>query len=378
MKSIVIKSLFFIFVIISLFWFYFIWNNVNYKLHYEIRKIQVNHPEFIPSAKLVKASSSWLENLVSDFYWMSAIQYIWMNSVASEYKKYLYTLLNLVTDLNPNFSYPYTIGELLLSSYNDKFEITSKLDQTNYNSQSRNLWLKWISKLCDASKIKLIDSEYDLKKLWTDPKYLNPCLDPDIPYYLAYIYYYVYFDGAKASLYYKVTSANSDWPPWARIMAAIMQGKSWDREKSIMMFLSIAESLGSKNTIQCQDFSTKLRNDLFWIFWKKIKLNSTYIKSLNDYWKSLPKQPQDGSIYWRTNCYKYLNKAIREINLTYLEENDKNFFNENNYHAYSAKELFDKNYISYLPIDSEWTKNVPINYFFNKDTWHWDVEVKNY
>jgi len=47
----------------------------------------------------------------------------------------------------------------------------------------------------------------------------------------------------KASEFYRVASANTDAPIGARTMAAIMQGKTGNREKSIVMFLSLAESI---------------------------------------------------------------------------------------------------------------------------------------
>lgn len=82
---------------------------VNYPIHRDIRQKIINHPEFIPSATTVKISSSGYQNIVADFYWLSAIQYIGSNAVSSEYKKYLYVMINLITDLNPYFTYPYRI-----------------------------------------------------------------------------------------------------------------------------------------------------------------------------------------------------------------------------------------------------------------------------
>lgn len=64
-----------------------------------------------------------------------------------------------------------------------------------------------------------------------------------IPYYLGYISYWDLHDGAKSSEFYRIASANTDVVTGARTMAAIMQGKSGDREKAIIMLLSLANSI---------------------------------------------------------------------------------------------------------------------------------------
>lgn len=64
-----------------------------------------------------------------------------------------------------------------------------------------------------------------------------------IPYYLGYISYWNLHDGAKSSEFYRIASANTDAMMGARTMAAIMQGKSGDREKAIIMLLSLAENI---------------------------------------------------------------------------------------------------------------------------------------
>jgi hypothetical protein len=99
---------------------------VNYPIHRDLKAKVINHPEFIPNTTTAKISSSGQENMVADFYWLSAIQYIGSNAISSEYKKYLYVMINLITDLNPYFTYPYRIGLLLLPSYNERYEHLSK------------------------------------------------------------------------------------------------------------------------------------------------------------------------------------------------------------------------------------------------------------
>jgi predicted nucleic acid binding AN1-type Zn finger protein len=218
----------------------------------------VNHPEFIPTSQLVGLSSGGFQNIVSDSYWLSTIQYIGSNALGSEYKQYLYVMLNFITDLNPHFTFPYQIGELLLPSYNERYEKLNDTEIQKNTDQAIKIGLKGIEQNCDAKKIEKAKNEYNLKKLWTDESYKNTCRDSMIPYYLAYIYYWNLHDGQKSSEYYRIASTNTDAPTGARTMAAIMQGKSGDREKSIIMLLSLAESIeGNKNTL-CQQFSKEL------------------------------------------------------------------------------------------------------------------------
>jgi hypothetical protein len=231
---------------------------VNYPIHREIRAKVVSHPEFIPSANIVKISSSGYQNIVADSYWLSAIQYIGANAIGSEYKKYLYVMINLITDLNPYFTYPYRIALLLLPNYNERYENLPEATINLNAQQSVTLGLKGIDTTCNKEKIEKISKEFDLRKLWTAEEYKNPCRDAMIPYYLAYVYYWNLHDGATASKYYRIASANDDAPTGSRAMAAIMQGKSGDREKAIVMFLSLAESIGGKNAESCQKFSHDL------------------------------------------------------------------------------------------------------------------------
>jgi hypothetical protein len=56
----------------------------------------------------------------------------------------------------------------------------------------------------------MIKQEEDLNKVWTEEKYSNPCKSYQIPFYLAYVYYFHRNDPINSSLYYKVSSANKD------------------------------------------------------------------------------------------------------------------------------------------------------------------------
>lgn len=81
----------------------------NYPIHRQLEYSIVRHPEFIPTAQAVRIGSIGMENLVADMYWLRAIQYIGSNALSAGYKAYLATMLELITDLSPHFTYPYQI-----------------------------------------------------------------------------------------------------------------------------------------------------------------------------------------------------------------------------------------------------------------------------
>jgi hypothetical protein len=59
--------------------------------------------------------------------------------LAAEYKKYLYKILNLVTDLNPYFEHPYVIGQLLLPDYNYRYEKLDDKEQEKHINEAEEI-----------------------------------------------------------------------------------------------------------------------------------------------------------------------------------------------------------------------------------------------
>lgn len=103
-------------------------NETNYKIIKEQKRNIVNHPGLLPKKEILKYTSFGFSNLRADLYWLEAIQYIWSNAVSSEYKKYLFSMIDIITELNPYFENPYLIGQLLLPNYNERYEKLGKKD----------------------------------------------------------------------------------------------------------------------------------------------------------------------------------------------------------------------------------------------------------
>lgn len=370
------KILFIVTLIFILFNFYKI-NELNYKKSKEIDASLVKHPENLPEKNFALQTSFWFRNIRADIYWLETIQYIWWNAVSSNYKKYLYVITDLITELNPHFKHPYIIAELLLPGWDRR----ALQKDDNYINQAEEIWLKWIKNFCDLEKINRIEKEDNLRKIWTLDEYKNPCKDYQIPYYLAYIYYFYKNDPLKSSLYYKVASASNANLDWIKIMAAIMQWKWWNREKSFFMFLNIAKTVELNNE-SCINFGSEMEKIWVQIFKQNIPLTGNYLKYILDIRRKFlwvfneDKELEELS---DTKCSNYVNKAIRELNLHYLEEANKKYMIDNNGNiARNWKALLNQWYINYLPIDFQQYETQWIIYEYNPDTKHYDYIMWNY
>lgn len=354
---------------------------INYAKHREIKANLVSHPDLLPTKEMAKITSFWFSNARADLYWLEAIQYIGSNVISAEYKKYLYPLIDIITDLNPYFEHPYLIGQLLLPEYNERYENRTKEEIKQWVANAENLSLKWINNFCDKSKIEAIKWEYNLSKLWSEEKYKDPCKSYMIPYYLAYIYYFYAKDPIKAAEYYKITSANTDSLEWAKILAAIMQWKWWDREKAIIMFLNMAKTV--ENNELCQAYSNNLEQILFPAFNWNYKLTGKFIQEVDKQRKLIEKElskwtDAEKTAVDDTKCVNYMNKSVREINLYYIEQANKKYFKDKWVNAKNAKILFDEWYIDYLPQDYQINKDNVIIYKFDEDTWNFDYELRTW
>ena len=165
-KTLLIKILSILIFLLVIFSFYQI-NQKNYEKHREILFNYVDHPEGLPTPEFAKKTSFWFANLRADLYWLQTIQYIWWNAVSSEYKKYLFAIIHLVTELNPYFEKPYIIAQLLLPDYNPQYEDLSEKDQSKHVDEAIEISLKWMNNFCDMEKIDRIKQENNLNAIIT-------------------------------------------------------------------------------------------------------------------------------------------------------------------------------------------------------------------
>jgi len=370
-----IKKIWFILSLIFVLFLFYKINDLNYTKQTQIQDSYVNHPENLPTNDVAKITSFWFKNLRADLYRLKTIQYIGWNALAAEYKKYLYKIIDLVTDLNPYFEHPYIIGQLLLPDYNYRYEKLDNTEQKKYIDEAESVWLKWVEIFCNKEKVELIKNEYDLKKIWNNKEFENPCKSYKIPFYLAYIYYFYKNDPIKAAFYYKVSSANKDSLEWSKILTAIMQWKWWDREKAIFMFLTLARSVVDEKKIEDKNclWLISIIEQIKGINWDVIKWLEKSLITV--FWEFDEKKEKE--ILDNNSCHNYVNKAVRELNLYYLDEANKRYFKDTWEQASDSKELFDKWYINYIPKDFQQYKDYGIIYKFNTKTGYFDYEMWN-
>lgn len=347
------KKIWVFLVIILSFVVFFNISEYNYSIHREIETKKINHPEFIPTSESAINTSFGFRNLKADIYWLKTIQYIWSNAASAEYKKYLFQMIDLITDLNPNFDKPYKVGLLLLPSHNYRYEDLTDEEIQFYIDQWALLWEKWIKNFCKEDEVKAVFEENDLNKLWKENKYENSCKTYEVPHYLAYLHQYYNKDFEKAYKYYKLASVQKDSLGWAKSMAAIMRWKSWDRIKSSLMFLTMATSL-SEDVVGCHDIANILTNHIWGTAIINQREEDLYnpkaLESLNnEVKKALPYNPE--ILLNDTECSIYVNKSLRELNLGYIENANKKFLRNEWRSAWDTEELKETGYLDYIPED---------------------------
>ena len=357
-------------------------NKENYKHHLLQQENIVNHPENLPNKDIVHITSIGFKNLMADIYWLRAIQYIWGNAIEAEYKKYLFAILDLITELNPYFESPYIVGQLLLPDYNSRYEKLSGQDQSTYIKQGEQLGLKWIENFCNPEILDKIFREDNLGVIWKDDTLKNPCKTYSIPYYLAYIYFFYLNDPLNASKYYKVASANENAPEGAKILAAIMQWKWGEREKSLYMFLSLAQSVEQDDS-SCIAMSQELQQVYLQLSEGNMTLNGKLIQVVENSRKSVfPtfSREVEEEVLNDTKCINFVNKAIRELNLLYISQANKAFMKDHpdNLPARNAMWLFKEWYIDFLPTDYQQYEEYGIIYVWDYKNKRYDYEMGTY
>ncbi len=373
------KYIIIVFIFLSFSSFFYI-NNLNYQKIKEIKSTIVKHPEMIPKKEIAKNTSLWFSNLRADIYWLETIQYIWWNAISWDFKKYLYQMLDLITHLNPYFEKPYIIWQLLLPDYNQRYE---NLDEETIKKNQLNaekLWLKWVSNFCNQKKIDLILKENNLQKIWSEEQFKNPCKSFEVPFNQRFLNYYYLKDSKEAANFYKISSVNENALLWAKTMTAIMTWKSWNRETSIFMFLTLADYYAKDNKT-CQDFSNILKNYTYSIFKWWNNINSKDIKEINNLrnkFFTFDEEKEKEILQTELNCINYINKSVRELNLAYIEKADSIYFEKNKNHSENAKQLFDEKYIDYLPKDFQQYDSYWIIYFYNEEINQYDYKMGVY
>jgi hypothetical protein len=371
------KIVYTIILFIPLLTSFFLINQDNFKFRQEVQASLVEHPERLPKAEYAELLFPGFSNVTANIYWLQAIQYIGRNALASEYRKYLAEMMNLITELNPYFESPYVIGQLLLpSDWNQMHENFSQEEMQAWTQKAKELWHKWVRNFCDEEKLELIFAEENLARIIEDEIYKNPCQSFKIPYHLAYIYFFYLKDYRVAANYYKVVSAQSDAPIWARNLAAIMQWRSGQRETSLYMFLTLAQSTQDENEV-CSLLSRDIENVHNTITHLGLPLEWKLIAEIQALRDTLFPEEEEEDLLSGPQCSDHLKRAIRELSLLYLNQADERFRADypEEESAQNPERLFELWYIDFIPTDFQRYDDYGIVYRFNSEIWGFDFEM---
>ncbi|MDP5038886.1 MAG: hypothetical protein NWP80_00390 [Candidatus Gracilibacteria bacterium] len=337
----------------------------------------IKHPELLPKKEFIKLTAFGFKNLKADYYWIESIQYIGGNVLSSDYKKYLFNMLDLITELNPYFIKPYTIGQLLLPNYNERYENLDEDELLTYSTQGQNIGLKGIKNTCNLEKINFIDNEQNLEILWNEENYKNPCLSYEIPFGQGFLEFFYMKNSKEAGKYYKIASMNEESLEGAKNMAAVMNSKSGDREKSIMSFLSLAKN-NEKENKNCSIISKELEKLFILIFLQNYKIDENIIKNLENISKEIKKIENKEKINIGNGCFFNNQRAIREFYLHFFDEKNKIYFDKFEKNSKNVLDLQKKGIINYIPIDFQTDEESEMVYFFNEETNFYDSKFGTY
>lgn len=168
---------------------------------YDQNKQKTKVPEpLVLDAKTVRIVDFGLHNAAADFAWLGAVQYFGGSS-QSNYDK-IDEYLNLATDLDPKFAYPYAFGTLIMPSL-------------NMTEQAINLAKKGIER-----------SSSDWR----------------IPFYLGTIYHLNKDDMANAAKYFDLAANTNGVPDGIKKFSASYGSRGDRRQKAIDLWTNIFES----------------------------------------------------------------------------------------------------------------------------------------
>lgn len=375
------KTVFIIVLFIPLLTSFFLINQDNFRFKQEVQAQLVEHPERLPKAEYAKYLFPGFSNITANIYWLQSIQYIWRNALTSEYRRYLAEMIELITELNPYFESPYIIGQLLLpSDGNQMYENFTNEEIEHTTEKARILWYKWIQNFCDKEKLEIIFNENNLRHIIENDKFKNPCQSYKIPYHLAYIYFFYLKNYELASNYYKAVSAQRDAPFWARNLAAIMQWRSGQRETSLYMFLTLAQSTQDEDEV-CQIISHDIENIYITLQSRNQPLEWRLIAEIQELRDTLfTNIEEENDLLSGPQCSDHLNRAIRELALLYLDEADARFRRDfpGELSAMTPERLSELWYIDFVPKDFQQYEDYGMMYRFNEEIWGFDFKIDFY
>ncbi len=100
---------------------------------------QVDEFTYLPSGKYLKTAALGYDQLAADLFWLRVVQYIGDNEKEAQGYPLIYQLIDLVTDLDPKFSFAYKVGGIILSIYAKRIQESNALLEKGFK-ENPEVW----------------------------------------------------------------------------------------------------------------------------------------------------------------------------------------------------------------------------------------------
>lgn len=158
---------------------------------------------YLPSGKFIEQTSLGYKELAADMVWFQAVQYYGGYALSQHDLEYFNGLIDIVTDLDPHFSFPYIFGSVVMSQDMNNFE-------------------RGVGILKKGMQQNPDDWEY--------------------PFEIGFLYYVGARDSDHASRYFELASRLPGSGDIPRRFAAFVHSKAGHEETSIRMWEEIAQN----------------------------------------------------------------------------------------------------------------------------------------
>jgi tetratricopeptide (TPR) repeat protein len=162
---------------------------------------------YLPSGKFVEQASLGYRELASDMVWFQAVQYYGGYALSQHDLAYFGGLIDIVTELDPHFSFPYIFGAVVMSQDMGDFDRGIHLLRRGMQNNPE---------------------QYEL------------------PFEIGFLYYTVAHDDSAAARYFDLSSRMPGGKERAGRFAAFVYSKAGHLETSIRMWQEIAEDEGEQ------------------------------------------------------------------------------------------------------------------------------------
>ncbi len=151
---------------------------------------------YVPNGKFLKSVLLGFEPLAADLLWIRTISYFGTHYATDRHYQWLAHMIDLITDLDPNFQYPYHFGALILTVEGRQVEETRRLMEKAMNHHP---------------------------EVW------------QYPFYLGFAYYFVSHDDAEAAKFFDQAARRPGSPSYLSLLAARLYARGGDDQASLAL-----------------------------------------------------------------------------------------------------------------------------------------------